>query len=89
MVRGTDVLFAATIASPVTQQTKNGEPQSSCFTLIGDHHCGILLGDVGQLVACIPTIHAVRGCSYRKDENCTLHPLWVLVTNSRIVNGYY
>ena len=27
----------------------DGEPQGSCFTLIGDHQCGILLGDVGQL----------------------------------------
>ena len=54
-----------------SSKQKDGEPQGSCFILIGDHQCGILLGDVRQLAACIPTIHAVRGCTYRKEENCT------------------
>ena len=44
---GHEVLFAATIDCLPSHPTKDGRATDSCFTLIGDHQCGVLMVDVG------------------------------------------
>ena len=64
--------FIVTVQCTWASYKSLGEPQSICFTIIGDRQCGILLVDVGRLVACIPTIHAVRGYTGEmKIVHCT------------------